>query len=159
MKKRTKCITIGVVTIALILGCVAFIYAHNNPGSFCHRQNFKKHIRAKILNHIDEKIMALNLNDTQEEKWETIKGKVTEGFDACTQKRKAFIDTIDAELNNENPDMEKIAGIVKDHVNKIPAVIETHINHVMEFYNVLDADQQQKVIEKMREHIGECGKV
>jgi hypothetical protein len=50
--------------------------------------------------------------------------------------------------------MNVAASLVKDRVKDMPDHLSEIVDYFMEFYNVLDEDQQAQVLDEMRDKIG-----
>jgi hypothetical protein len=57
-------------------------------------------------------------------------------------------------MNKENPDINALAGVMKERAQNIPDMVSRPIDLFVDFYNLLDKDQQAKVIEMFRARMG-----
>ncbi len=165
MNDRKKTLVIGGVVLS-ILGLVLFVgnIAGCGPHRFSDRDDYswsdhkRRHskfwagrFQEHVENHLNEKVEELDLSDSQQEQYEEIKqelvAKLKEGF----KKRRDFMKEIESQINNENPDLNAVAALVKQKLNEVPAIMEGHVDLIMSFYNMLDEEQQEMVIEKIRE--------
>ena len=157
MNKRKKMIIIIAVVSTLILGSAAFIMA---SGSSFTCRGFSGHGRFgdHVLKRMDKKVEALNLTGDQQSAYEAIKQDIKDSMASCTENRQAFKDDIAALLNDENPDPEKISGLVKDKINGMHQILTENMDRMVELYNILDDDQKQIVIEHMKERLKTCNR-
>ncbi len=155
--KKAKVIGIVCVSLALVIGGVAVIGAKTGGfscGAFRGHHNGKVH--EYFLGHMDECIETLNLSESQMEGYKEFREKISSGMKVHMEKREQFIGGISKEINQETPDMEKIASMLKQKVSDIPDMASTHIDHALEFYNLLDDGQKQQVLKKVRERLSKC---
>ena len=164
MKSRKKYFIIGaaILLIALLAG-VSFIAACGPPGfgdmgphrMFCgegsHPRFFGKDFSQFILARIDSRVEDLDLSETQIEEYGGIRQKVKDKFVFAMEKRREFFRELHDEVNEDNPDMNALAGRIKLHLGKMEDFMSGNLDLLMEFYNILDEDQKARVIEKMRE--------
>lgn len=103
-----------------------------------------------ILWKMDKHVRELNLNEAQRQEYEKAKGEIKANLAEAMKRRMELHDMVRDELSKESPDLNALAGLVKERVNHIPDMISQHIDRFMRFYNTLDEDQQAQVIEMFR---------
>lgn len=109
----------------------------------------------KLLKRMDRKIAKLELNSEQEIVYNKIRADIKIDLLKMKEARLITHDEIATELDNENPDMAKIADILKQrHANR-PDKFESYADRIVEFYEILDENQKSKIIEKMRDGVEE----
>ncbi len=164
MKSRKKYFIIGaaILLIALLAG-VSFIAACGPPGfcdmgphrMFCgegsHPRFFGKDFSEFILARIDSRVEDLDLSETQMEEYRGIRQKVKDKIVFAMEKRREFFRELRDEVNEDNPDINALAGRIKLHLGKMEDFMSNNLDLLMEFYNILDEDQKARVIEKMRD--------
>jgi len=170
MKSRKKYFIIGaaILLIALLAG-VTFIAACGPPGfcdmgphrMFCgedsHPRFFGKDFSEFILARIDSRVEDLDLTATQMEEYGEIRQGVKGKFVFAMGKRREFFRELRDEINEDNPDINALAGRIKLHLGKMEDFMSGNLDLLMEFYNILDEDQKARVIEKMREKMSWSG--
>ena len=170
MKSRKKYFIIGaaILLIALLAG-VSFIAACGPPGfsdmgphrMFCgedsHPRFFGKDFSEFILARVDSRVEDLDLSETQIEEYGEIRQKVKGKFVFAMEKRREFFRELRDEINEDNPNMDALAGRIKLHLGKMEDFMSGNLDLLMEFYNILDEDQKARVIEKMREKMSWSG--
>jgi len=57
-------------------------------------------------------------------------------------------------MNKENPDINALAGLIKERAQHVPDMVSKPIDLFVDFYNLLDKDQQARVIEMFRLRMG-----
>jgi hypothetical protein len=60
-------------------------------------------------------------------------------------------------MDRENPDLDRVVSLAREHVDKIPVTVGEGLDHLLELYNILNDDQKIQVIEMMRERIEKGG--
>ena len=164
MKSRKKYFIIGaaILLIALLAG-VSFIAACGPPGfgdmgphrMFCgegsHPRFFGKDFSEFILARIDSRVEDLDLSEDQMAEYRGVRQKAKDKFVFAMEKRKEFFRELRDEVNEDNPDMNALAGRIKLHLGKMEDFMSNNLDLLMEFYNILDEDQKARVIEKMRD--------
>ena len=103
-----------------------------------------------ILWKMDKHVRELNLNEAQRQEYEKAKGEIKANLAEAMKRRMELHDMVRDELSKESPDLNALAGLVKERVNHIPDMISQHIDRFMRFYNTLDEDQRAQVIEMFR---------
>lgn len=151
MKRKSVLIAIALLTITFITGCGPFGHK-KGPGHF-HRSFHGKKFSDRILKHLDKKVDKLNLTEKQQEKYQELRTKIQSELNGTKESRNVFVKKVQAEINNNNPDMEKIGAMIKKETVKIPNKINKHIDYFMEFYNVLDNEQKGRILEDMKKKI------
>jgi len=139
---------IALLTITFIAGCGPF--GHKKGPGYFHSSFHDKKCSDRILKHLDRKVDKLNLTEKQQEKYQELRTKIQSDLNGIKENRNVFVKKVQAEINNDNPDMEKIAAMIKKETVKIPNKINNHIDYFMEFYNVLDNEQKGRIIEDMK---------
>ena len=103
-----------------------------------------------ILWKMDRHVKELGLNETQNQEYEKTKGEIKTCVAEAMERHREFHHVLSDEMSKENPDLNALANLVKDHLNQIPDVLSKHIDLFVEFYNTLDRDQKAQVIEMFR---------
>jgi hypothetical protein len=160
MKSKKNYFLIGaaVLVAALIAGCGLF--ASCGPHRFCER-GFHPPFHGKdfstfILKRMDKKVEKLGLSGTQQQRYAAIREKIEADFKKMSEGRKALFKDLKAEINKESPDINRVAGLLKDRLKEMPDRMERHIDHFVEFYGILNEEQKAQILEKARDKIGKC---
>ena len=111
----------------------------------------------RVMDKMDNKVKDLNLNDEQQKKYEILRSKLKEDLSGMGHNRKAFHMEIKDEIDREEPDMTKVAGLLKHKVGHVEERVTAHIDLWLEFYLTLDEAQKAKVIESLRDRMEGCG--
>jgi len=155
MKSKKKYVIIGSAVLLVIFIMGSGFLAMEGPPGFCgkgfhpgfHGRDFPKH----ILERLDSKVEELNLSESQQVKYEEIRDKIAADMSNMMENRKNFFTELKEEMNQENPDIEKIAALLKEKFEWMPVKIGAHLDHFIEFYNILDEEQKGRMIERFRE--------
>ncbi len=126
-----------VLAVGLLSGC--------GPHGF-HDGTFAQH----VLLRLDDWADALNLNDEQRESYRELRGKMETALIEQGEERKLAFSRLREEINNENPDPNRITAILKGRVQELSAFVDQNMDILLQFYNVLDANQQARVMAKVQ---------
>jgi hypothetical protein len=113
-----------------------------------------KDISEHIMKRFDERVEKLDLSEDQQKSYEEIRSKVETSLQETKEEHQKLFEELRGEINRENPDMKLAANLVKDRVKDMPDHLSQIVDYFMEFYNVLDEDQQAQVLDEMRDKIG-----
>ena len=123
-------------------------------GMGCHPGPHGEDVADFIMWKMDRHVKDLNLNEAQKKEYERIKEETRAGIAGAIEKRKEFHGIVQAEMNKENPDINALAGLMKERAQHIPDMVSKPIDLFVGFYNLLDEDQQARVIEMFRLRMG-----
>ena len=159
MKKRKKYFIIGAVIVSLgILASLGFTAAcgpHGSWGKGFHSMFHSEDIADFISWKMDRHVKDLNLNETQSQEYEKIKDQVKASITEAIERRREFHRIMHEEINKENPDLNNVANLAKERLQKMPDIIGKNLDLFMDFYNqVLTDEQRVKVIEMIRDRCG-----
>ncbi len=121
----------------------------NGPGF--HPGIHGKDFSQRFLERMDKKISKLELSDIQQEKYNGIRKKLETDLNEMEKNQKLFFHEMRDEINRENPDMDKVAEMVKTKLVKMPDRMGKNIDYFTEFYSILDEDQKGRVLKEIRE--------
>ena len=168
MKSKHTWIIVGAVVLALglLAGCgpqglCDKVFSNRDSGE---RGAFHKRwgphrfagkdISEHIMKRFDERVEKLDLSEAQQKSYEEIRSKVETSLQESKEEHRKLFEELRGEINRENPDMNVAASLVKDRLKDMPGHLSQIVDYFMEFYNVLDEDQQAKVLDDMRDRIG-----
>ena len=168
MKIRKKHVVIGLIVIFITLFIGFGLMAIGEARRGCNR-HFPMHFHGRghhfgyfdkgspehILSFIDNRIQSLDLNETQERKYEEIRAKIKNRFNEHMKDRKAFADRLREEVNRDNPDIDLIADLVKKRIQTMSSSMDEGLKYFVEFYKQLDDNQRRLIIERFR-HFTTC---
>ena len=163
MKSKKKRVIVGSIVAFLVLGTgLCIVKASGNRG-FCGRDFHPPFsgnaFPERILNRMDDKMEALNLSGEQKEKYAQLKTSFKADFDEMRTGRSTFMNDMKTIMVQKNPDMQKLADLVKDRLNRMPDRIGAHLDQIVDFYNILNEEQKDRVVERMRERMANCEKI
>jgi len=166
MSTRKKVI-IGalILSLAVVVGIGATMafgpkgsWARGFPPGFhgmgCHPGPHGEDIADFITWKMDRHVKDLNLNEAQKQEYQKIKDELRAGIGAAIEKKRDFHGIVHAEMNKENPDINALAGLIKERAQHVPDMVSKPIDLFVDFYNLLDKDQQARVIEMFRLRMG-----
>ena len=162
MKLKKKYVIVGSVVAFLVLATGFCMVKASGDYGFCDRGShppfFRKAFRERILNRMDNKMEELNLSEVQKTKYVQLKASFKADFEEMRSGRYEFMNDMRAVIDQKNPDMQKLAGLIKDRLNRMPDRIGPHLDQLVDFYNILNEEQKTKVLERMRERMASCEK-
>jgi len=164
---RRKKIIIGtlLLTLAVVVGISATI-AYGPKGSWsrgftpgfhglgCHPGPHCEDIADVILWKMDRHVKELNLNDAQKKEYERSKEEIRAGIADAIERKKDFHRIVHEEMDKENPDINALAGLMKERAQNIPDMVSKPIDLFVNLYNLLDENQKARVIEMFRWRMG-----
>ena len=166
MSKRKK-IIIGalILAFAVVVGIGATIacgpkgsWARAFPPGFhgmgCHPGSHGEEIADFIMWKMDRRVRDLNLNEVQKNEYEKIKAEIKAGIAEAIARKKDFHRIVHEEMDKENPDVNALAGLMKNRAQNIPDMVSKPIDLFVDFYSLLDENQKAKVIEMFRARMG-----
>ena len=165
MSKKKKIIMGALIlTLAIVVGIGATIaygpkgsWARGFPPGFhgmgCHPGPHGEDLADFILWKMDRHVKELNLNNNQKKEYEKSKEEIRAGIAQAIERKKDFHRVVHEEMDKENPDINALAGLMKERAQNIPDMVSRPIDLFVNFYNLLDKDQQAKVIEMFRARI------
>lgn len=148
-KKRT---IIGVSVLALILltGAVASGAGQYLKERFCNPEFISK--------RIDDKVAKLNLTDEQQARYEAIKDQFLDGFTDHRTEHRAFRQEMLTALAEPDPDVHGLVYKAKEKLNAIPEKIGPKLDLLVEFYDILDPEQQAMFRAEFIKHMEKHGR-
>jgi len=162
MKLKKKYVIVGSVVAFLVLATGFCIVKASGDYGFCgrgfHPPFFKKAFPERILNRMDNKMEELNLSEEQRGKYAQLKASFKADFEEMRTGRYEFMNEMRAVIDQKNPDMQRLASLVKDRLNRMPDRIGTNLDHLVDFYNILNEEQKARVLNRMRERMASCEK-
>ena len=162
MKLKKKYVIAGSVVAFLVLVTGFCMVKASGDYGFCgrgfHPPFFKKAFPELILNRVDNKMEELNLSEEQREKYVQLKASFKADFEEMRTGRYKFMNEMRDVIDQKKPDMQRLAGLVKDRLNRMPERIGTHLDQLVDFYNILNEEQKARVLERMRERMASCEK-
>ncbi|MBN2123060.1 MAG: Spy/CpxP family protein refolding chaperone [Deltaproteobacteria bacterium] len=93
----------------------------------------------------------LDLSESQKRQYEELKQELKTRLRQGCEKRKQFLVEVENEINKANPDLNAVALSAKQKVREFPSAMEGYMDLMLSCYNMLDKEQQEKVIGKIRE--------
>jgi Spy/CpxP family protein refolding chaperone len=107
-----------------------------------------------ILWKMDRHVKALNLNDAQKKEYEKSKEEIRAGIAGAIERKKDFQRIVHEEMDKENPDINALAGLMKERAQHIPDMVSKPVDLFVNFYNLLDENQKAKVVEMFQTRMG-----
>ncbi|MGD8561322.1 MAG: Spy/CpxP family protein refolding chaperone [Desulfarculaceae bacterium] len=147
MINKKKCWVLGAIVVLVALVLTGWAMAKNYPGS-C----FKKGPDC-VLSRMDERVKELALSPKQQKKYEALRTEIKEQIQKRMQAQEKFLGQVKDQLYKDDPDLKTINNAVKQKLQEMSAVVGEGMDRFLEFYELLDPEQKQKVIDKIRDRI------
>jgi Spy/CpxP family protein refolding chaperone len=159
MKKRKKYVIVGIVILSLLfitgLGFTAACGPQGRWHKGYHHGFHSEDVADFILWKMDKHVKELNLNDTQGQQYDELKEQVKASIKEAIERRRAFHRMMYEEINRDNPDLNNVANLARERLQKTPDIIGKNLDLFMDFYNrILTDEQRTKVIEMIRSRFG-----
>ena len=113
-----------------------------------------KDISEHIMKRFDERVEKLDLSEAQQKTYKEIRSKVETSLNEAKEEHRKLFEELRGEINRGNSDMNVAASLVKNRFKDMPDHLAQIVDYFMEFYNVLDEDQQARVLDEMRDRMG-----
>lgn len=111
----------------------------------CGRPFAGKDHSGHLLKKLDKTVASLELNAEQQAYYDRMRADIKADLEKRKNARKETARKIKAELNAANPDMNKVAAVAREQLQKHPQFLDNLIDHLTGFYSQLNAEQQEKV--------------
>ena len=147
-------VSIGATTVCGSRGSWARGFGPGFHGMGCHPGPQGEDMADFILWKMDRHVKELNLNDTQKREYEKSKEQIRAGIAEAIERKKDFRRIVHEEMGKENPDINALAGLMKERAQNIPDMVSKPIDLFVNFYTLLDENQKAKVIEMFRARMG-----
>jgi Ribonuclease G/E len=133
-----------IVTATSMSALLVFSGCSRKP-RFC-RDDFPE----RVLQRIDKRVEKLDLTEKQKLKYNEIRDLISSDINKIRDERKKLMGEINGELNKKEPDMNKIAKILKEKHAMRESYIPKYVDRFVEFYHMLNQEQKALVLERMR---------
>jgi hypothetical protein len=154
MKKRNKIFFgSGAVLLAILLVGIGISVAcgprvHSGR---CFGPPFHDDFAEFMLWRMDRKVQKLDLKNEQKEKYNELRSKIEAQLSDGLEDRRRMREGFSLEIRKEDPDVKAMAETIKEKISKISSFMKENIDLFVEFYETLDDDQKDKVLEMIRE--------
>jgi uncharacterized membrane-anchored protein YjiN (DUF445 family) len=126
------------------IGLIGLIIAVALSG--CERGCWSKgHAPDSILKKIDREVKELNLTQAQQVKYEDIRNRLVADMNKHIDKMKLLHSEIEKNFKSEHPDVSTMAAQLKKEFTEEGDPRQKLIDYFVEFYNILDENQQKQV--------------
>ena len=136
--------------IILVTGLIVFAGCRHHR--FC--KGFPPERVADLVNSkIDTIVDVLTLTEDQQKQFKNLRDRIKSDFIKMRDDRLMVMDDVKEKLDAENPDLDKVVEYIKGKIKNKPNHIELGLDYFTEFYNILNKEQKEIVIQKIREGI------
>lgn len=146
MTTRSKWLIIGsaVVVLGLVLG--GWAVANEVDRRFNHGPG-------RFLEHMDERVEALGLNETQKAEYEALKNSLRAKMAEGRTKRRELMADLKKELAKNNPDLEVMIDRIKAGMGDLNSGVGQTLDHLVGFYATLNPEQQKQIMDRFKERV------
>ena len=135
MKKGLSMFGIGLISLIIAIAL-----------SGCERGCWSKgHAPDSILKKVDREVKELNLTQAQQVKYEDIRHRLEADINKHMDKMKLLRGEIEKNFKSEHPDVNTMAAQLKKEFTEEGDPRQKLIDYFVEFYNILDENQQKQV--------------
>ena len=159
MKTSKKTYIIGGSILLILLFTGFGLVAALEPwGGFHPRRGFHhgfdhKDIAEFLLWRMDKKMKALNLSEEQQEKYNQIRSNIEKQLTEGMDDRKMMMDTFQREMSQEDPDVRRLAEMVKTKIDEVSGLMNENLELAVGFYESLNETQRNEVLNAIRERM------
>jgi len=141
----------GVLVMVLATAGFAISGFKNHYG----RSHEKGFVKEKVLSHMDYTMQELKLSPVQQAKYSAIREKMSMGMEGAIERHSIAKDAMHAELDRPQPNLKALAASLKKEVEAMPMTVTVQIDYMIEVYDILDTNQQQQLVQKLKEHMAD----
>lgn len=144
------------IILITILGLVTTF--QNSWGGFYPKRGFHhgfghKDIGEFVLWKLDRQMKELNLTEGQQKKYNQIRSNIEKHLTEGMDDRKVIRDTFHSEMSKEDPNIRLLADMTKKKINEVSGLMVDNLDLVVGFYESLDIDQRNKILNEIRERM------
>jgi Spy/CpxP family protein refolding chaperone len=142
--KKVLIVAIPVTVVALLLATLpsfGFGRGHRHHGM----------MKEFIMYKIDKLAEDLNLNSTQQARWDTFKKDLESSIEQRKGKREEIHNIVNQELAKDNPDFTKVTPLVHGQIDSTAQFAHDLVNRVNELFSDLSPEQKKILSERIME--------
>ena len=138
-----------ILIIAVPIALLAILLTAGAVQSFGRHSHGHGMMKDFLFYKLDKVGEELKLNPSQQAKMDTFKRDLEAVFDERSDKRKEVHETITAEMQKENPDVNKISALVHQQIDERAQLAHDLTNRVSELYQDLSPEQRKLLSEML----------
>jgi Spy/CpxP family protein refolding chaperone len=142
MKKKHLIIALSLTLVAAV--SLTSCGRHRHAG---------RHDPEMLLKRMDAKVRKLDLTEAQLAEYSDFRARLRADLARDFSEMGRVPDLIMQELNRDNPDIPALAESLKSDSTHLPVFDGKYLDYFVEFYNILDEEQQKDLHEEMRKKI------
>jgi Spy/CpxP family protein refolding chaperone len=160
MGKRKKYFIVGSLVLLIVVFTGFGLVAARGPCRDFHRgfhPGFHhKDVSEFVLWRLDKGVEELNLSEAQKGKYAEMKGRLEARLKEHRQDRKRFMEELQAAMSKEDPDVRVLSESLKTRMERFSDFMEGNLDLFVEFYDILDKEQKEKIVARVRERMKRC---
>lgn len=141
------------VTVSLAAIVALIILGMGSVAAFGPPMGMPGKVHQYVLAYIDDQVEELNLSPDQEKKYQALRAKLEANLKAGAEKRKAAFMELYQGINQSNPDVRALTGVIKERMNLIPVMMGANLDLVADFYEILNDEQKAKVLKRAKKRM------
>jgi Spy/CpxP family protein refolding chaperone len=160
MGKRKKYFAVGsIVLLVMLFTGFGLVVAWGPCRGFqrgFHPGFHGKDVSEFILWRLDKRVEGLSLSEAQKGKYEEMKAKLKTRFKEHRDDRKRFMEELQTAMNKEDPDVKGLSKSIKKRIERFSGFMEGNLDLFVEFYEILDKEQRDRITAAIREKMNRC---
>lgn len=146
--KMNKKVTVSLAAIvALIVLGIGSVAAFGPP------LGMRGKVHQYVLAYIDDQVEELGLSPDQQKKYQALRAKLEANLKEGATKRKAVFMDLYQGINQPNPDVRALTGMVKERMNLIPVMMGANLDLLADFYEILSDEQKAQVLKRAKKRM------
>ena len=113
--------------------------------------------KEKIISRMDYAMQELKLTPTQMAQYSSIRERVSNDMSKSFEQRQTMRKAVKQELNKAEPDVRALAETVKSNMQSMESRKISHIDTIIEIYDILTPAQQKQFIQMVKEKMDRMG--
>ena len=160
MRKRKKYFIVGSIVPLIMLFTGFGLVAARGPCRSFHRGfhpgRHNKDFSEFILWRLDKRVEELNLSEAQKGKYEEMKGKLETRLKEHRDDRKRWMQELQTAIDQQDPDVRVLSESLKKRIKHFSGFMEGNLDLFVEFYEILDKAQKDRIMATIREKMKRC---
>ena len=110
-------------------------------------------LKTHVLSRLDDRAEDLNLSEDQARQYAALRQRLEANLTEGAARHKDFYTRFVREMDKTEPDVEALVGDIKGELARMSESISSDLDLLAEFYNLLDQNQKQQVLENARSRL------
>lgn len=141
------------VTVSLAAIAALIILGMGSVAAFGPHMGMPGKVHQYVLAHIDDQVEELGLTPDQQKQYLALRAKLEANLKAGAAKRKAVFMELYQGINQPNPDLRALTGVIKERMNLIPVMMGANLDLLADFYEILNDKQKAQVLKRAKKRM------